>query len=137
VLRYDLPEDRETVAYGGRTVPLVDLVRGIGLANSGGLAPDHARRTRAVIFSLQTQWVAATVDAIFEVATVDAATVRPLPLFMSDVWSDLPGAPWTAAARGVLTRADHAVVVLDIARVMRTLFELDQAARVSVPVASL
>jgi chemotaxis signal transduction protein len=140
VLRVAAPDaapDHGHVAHAGKSVPVVDLSRALALTDasprSGDEAPAspalHAAR-RTLIVTVHSAWIALVVQGVSEVATIDAALVQPLPAQVTDVWTDASASRWPTGARGVFARHDHPVVVLDMARVMRTLFEMEQAARV-------
>ncbi len=81
VLRYvkprpvpDLPSWMEGVIdYEGRVVPVIDLRQRFGAA---GERPDGAR---IVVCAIDQDWIAMTVDAVQEVASIDAAQVEPPP----------------------------------------------------------
>ncbi len=96
-----------SVEYGGRTMPLTDLASSLGLA----LAPTV--RSRIIVFNPGPQWIAAAVDVVLEVATIDASEVGPLAFDGSRTY--LP-----VGARGVFSRHDASVLVLDVRRALRT-----------------
>lgn len=97
----------DSVTYDGRSVPLADLASALGLA----LAPSI--RSRVLVFSSGQSWIAAAVDAVHEVATIDASMVAPLVYDGTRTY--LPG-----GARGVFTRQEQTVLVLDVALALLT-----------------
>ena len=104
VLRDDGAHD--TVTYAGRSVPVASLASALGLA----LAP--STRSRVLIFSDGATWTAAAVDVVHEVVTIDASTVSPL--VSDDAQTYLP-----IGARGVFTRQEQRVLVLDVTRALQ------------------
>ncbi len=112
----------ESITYGGQSVRLVRLH-----AVLGG-EPDDARDAgsaalsdRIVIFLVEDCWVAAIVDAVFEVATIDAAIVEPVVAERGEGESgETRHCP--PGARGYFQRQGHTVVVLDVTRVMRMVY---------------
>ena len=97
-----------TVAHAGRQVPLLDIRTTLGIAPSG----DRSAGARMLIFTVQQVWIAAEVDAVYEVATLDASLVNGMPAARDD------GRPWPVGSRGLFTRHEQQVIVLDMARVM-------------------
>jgi chemotaxis signal transduction protein len=95
------------VSYGGRSLPLSDLASALGLA----LAP--SARSRLIVFNQDSRWVVAAVDAVFEVATVDASEVGPPAFDGSRTY--LP-----VGTRGIFSRHGVAVLVLDVSRTLGT-----------------
>lgn len=115
------------VEHAGQQVPIIDFRAALGgtpplssRASEAGAAlgvhPSAGQRT--LVFSVQDVWIAATVDAVYEVATIDAALVRPLEpvvAFNESVTS--------RAVRGRFVRHDQEVQVLDMLRVVRAVYE--------------
>lgn len=97
-----------TVAHAGRQVPLLDIRTALGIATS----TDRSAGARMLVFIVQQVWVAAEVDAVYEVATLDASLVRRLPASRDD------GRPWPVGSRGLFTRHEQQVIVLDMPSVM-------------------
>lgn len=97
-----------TVTHAGRQVPLLNIRAALGIATPA----DRSAGARTLVFTVQQVWVAAEVDAVYEVATLDASLVGGLPDSRSD------GRPWPIGSRGLFTRHDQQVIVLDMARVM-------------------
>lgn len=111
------PDD--VVQHAGRQVRVVDLRAPLGV----DAAVPGATGQRTIVFTVQGVWVAAVVDAVFEVATIDAATVRSLPSEPHAPWATSDVVPaWPAGARGLFRRHDHDVLVLDMTRVLRSVF---------------
>lgn len=104
VLRADAAHD--TVSYDGRSLPLTNLAASLGLE----LAPSI--RSRVLVFAEGNSWIAAVVDAVHEVTTIDASTVAPLVYDGTHTY--LP-----VGARGVFTRHEQTVLVLDVARALK------------------
>lgn len=119
VLRHEAPRDvgdpdglPAQVSHDGRTVPVLALAPVLGVSDAGVM-------TRVLVFSVQTVWVAALVGIVHEVATINAADVRPVP--------DDIGA--VAGARGCFARHGHDVIVLDMLAVIRAVYERAQRTR--------
>lgn len=139
VLRYAQSEAHalSLVEHNGRQVTVIDLrdvlqhaSRELSCDESGhappmGGSPPPSRSMalgqRTLVFSVQDAWVAATVDAVYEVATIDATLVRPV-----EAESDLRTVAPTAVVRGRFVRHDHHVLVLDLLRVVRAVYVLTQ-----------
>jgi purine-binding chemotaxis protein CheW len=124
VLRYETPRPIPNVPawlegvmdYGGRVVPVIDLRTRFDLP----LADDRAN-ARIVVFVTGDERVAATVDAVDEVATVDAAAMEePPPIFRGLA---------RQYVRALVRRGDEVTVVLDAAQLLnsRERIVLDQA----------
>ncbi len=105
------------VVHAGRHVPLIDLRPAFGVPSP---APDDASR-RLLIFSAQGVWLAAEVDAVHDVATVDASSVESLGMTGHDAMT-------LVGARGRFVRHGHEVIVLDMLRVVRAVYQLAQRA---------
>ncbi len=123
VLRCDSLESRQSwpehhAVVAGRVLRLLDLRRVLATADDGAVSPAW-RGTRALVVGVQNTTVVIEVDAVFEVVTVDATAVTPLVDGAAD------RAPHGARARFV--RADRDIIVLDLVRVLRSLFELEMA----------
>lgn len=107
-----------SVGHGGRRVPLIDLRAALGLARAGSVDQSVER---TLVFTVHGAWVAATVDAVYEVATIDASLVQPLAPPSADTPAARPD-----AARGRFVRHDQEVLVLDMVRVVRAVYEAAQ-----------
>lgn len=122
----DLVSRESYVAHGGRQVKSVDVRRSLGVS----AAPDNNTTHRTIIFAVQGVWVAVVVDAVYEVATIDTATVRALSGEVSAPWASLSADnAWPTGARGLFNRHGHDVLVLDMVRVMRAVFATSQMAQ--------
>lgn len=122
VLRYDEsigahPDDH--LQRLGRAVATIDLRHALCPANDSAatsgcaLAPDTsstARGARTLVFADQGMWVATIVDAVYEVVTIDTALV-------------LPASSPIEVASGQFSRHDQLVLVLDMPRVVRALYD--------------
>ncbi|MEA3246562.1 MAG: chemotaxis protein CheW [Gemmatimonadota bacterium] len=124
VLRYESPRPIPNVPawlegvidYGGSVVPVIDLRTRFDLP----LADDRSN-ARIVVFVHGDERVAASVDAVDEVATVDeAAMEEPPPIFRGLARQYL---------RALVRRGDTVTVVLDAAQLLnsRERIVLDQA----------
>jgi len=86
-------------------VPVIDLRKRFG-RNSVATGAT----TRLVVFNTQPDWLAAIVDAVTEVVTVDASSIAPAPALVRG----LSG----AYLLGMVTHKAQVMLVLDIARVL-------------------
>jgi purine-binding chemotaxis protein CheW len=104
------------IDYGGRVVPVVDLRTRFDLPVA--TARDGAR---ILIFTTGESWIAATVDAVDEVATVDATDLEEPPALFRGLARQY--------LRALLRRGERVIVVLDIAQLLnsRERIVLDQA----------
>lgn len=113
VLRYvapspipGMPEWLEgVISYRGVMVPVIDLRRRFGRESAATGAG-----TRVVVFNTQPDWLAAIVDTVSEVVTVDASTITPPPALVRG----LSG----AYLLGMVKHKEQVVLVLDIAKVL-------------------
>ncbi len=110
VLRADIVEratgaSDNAVSYAGRSLTLANLAASLGLV----LTPSD--RSRVLVFAERTGWVAAAVDGVHEVATIDAAIVAPLA-------SDGSQTYWPVGALGVFDRLEQRILVLDVTRAL-------------------
>ena len=110
VLRDDGAHD--TVTYAGRSLPLANLASALGLA----LAPSML--SRVLIFSDGATWTAVGVDMVYEVATLDASAVAPLAYDGAHTYLPI-------GARGVFTRQEQSVLVLDVTRALQATSRYD------------
>ena len=109
-----------SVEHSGRRVPLLDLRRALGII---GRIASTVRHQRTLVFTVQGAWIACAVDAVYEVATIDASTVE---LFATTATHDDSVRPDATRAR--FLRHEHEVLVLDIMRVVRSVYEAAQPA---------
>jgi len=93
------------IEYRGVMVPVIDLRRRFGRER-----PTAGATTRVVVFNTQPDWLAAIVDAVKEVVTVDASSIAPPPSLVRG----LSG----AYLLGMLKHRDQVVLVLDVAKVL-------------------
>ena len=112
---------KATVEHSGRRVPVLDLRAALGFTQGVAAAPTLQR---TLVFTVQGAWIASVVDAVYEVATIDASTVE---LFVTTPSDDNVTRP--AAARARFSRHEHEVLVLDIVRVVRAVYEATHHAR--------
>lgn len=113
VLRYAAPSPipampewlEGVISYRNVMVPVIDLRKRFG---RDGAATGAG--TRIVVFSTQPDWLAAIVDAVTEVVTVDASTIAPPPPLVRG----LSG----AYLLGMVKHKDQVVLVLDAAKVL-------------------
>ena len=94
-----------TVRHAGLDVPVVSLGPALAVTSS------RSATSRLLVIVAGTHWVAVEVDAVHEVAAIDATTVQSLE-------SDGSRSYVPTGARGVFRRAAHDVLVLDIARIV-------------------
>lgn len=93
------------IEHRGIMVPVIDLRRRFGRE-----ARQDGGASRILVFSTQPDWLAAVVDTVSEVVTVDAATIVPPPSLVRG----LSG----AYLLGMITHRQQVVLVLDIAKVL-------------------
>lgn len=113
VLRYVAPSPipgmpdwlEGVISYRGVMVPVIDLRRRLGRESAATGAG-----TRVVVFNTQPDWLAAIVDLVSEVVTVDASTITPPPPLVRG----LSG----AYLLGMVKHKEQVVLVLDIAKVL-------------------
>jgi purine-binding chemotaxis protein CheW len=104
------------LCFADRTLAVVDLNKRFSTAPREHSAAARSAHTRTLILKLGSLWVAAIVDAVLEVATIDAAGIEALRL--------AAGEPAVPVVLGVCERKGQRVVVLDTAR----LFTSDERA---------
>jgi purine-binding chemotaxis protein CheW len=105
------------IDYQGRVVPVVDLRERFEMPRA---ASRH--QGRILVFNVAGEWIAATVDAVLDVAALDAGAVLQPPPFFRGLAGEY--------IQGLVRRADRFVIVLDAARLLSTAerLVLDQAA---------
>lgn len=115
VLRYSTPTPvpnvptwiEGVIEYQGRVVPVINLRKRFELPD----APVPAD-ARILVLSVDGEWVAATVDGVLDVSTLDPTRLAPPPaLFRGLAASYL---------RGVVRRGERLVIFLDVARLFAT-----------------
>ena len=95
------------IEYQSRVVPTINLRRRFELppANDGA-------GSRIIIFTVEKEWMAAVVDAVHEVRTIDASQLSPPP----PIFRGLP----CEYLRGILREGEMLTICLDIARLLST-----------------
>ena len=93
------------IEYRGVMVPVIDLRRRFGRERL-----TTAATTRVVVFNTHPDWLAAIVDAVTEVVTVDASAIVPPPSLVRG----LSG----AYLLGMVKHRDQVVLVLDVVKVL-------------------
>lgn len=93
------------IEYRGTMVPVIDLRRRFGRERLS-----NGATTRVVIFNTQPDWLAAIVDAVTEVVTVDASSIAPPPSLVRG----LSG----AYLLGMVKHREQVVLVLDVSKVL-------------------
>ena len=113
VLRYQppaaVPDVPDWIAgvidYQQAVVPVIDLRLRFGLP------PARSREgARILVCSADGHWIAAIVDAVLEVTTVDAASVSPPPPLFRGLAAEY--------LRGIVRRSDRLIIFLDVARLL-------------------
>lgn len=95
------------IEYQSRVVPTINLRRRFELPSAASGAA-----MRIIVFNIETEWMAAVVDSVHEVRTVDAAELSaPPPIFR--------GLP-CEYLRGILRDGDRLIIYLDISRLLST-----------------
>ncbi|HET7459002.1 MAG TPA: chemotaxis protein CheW [Gemmatimonadaceae bacterium] len=115
VLRYQSPTSVPNVPswiegvidYQGRVVPVINLRARFEMER----AP-VANETRILVFNTGTDFVAATVDAVVEVAPLAQSQVAPPPPLFRGLAGEY--------LRGVVRRNDRLIIFLDVARLLST-----------------
>jgi chemotaxis signal transduction protein len=112
---------RTTVCYAGRDVPVVDFAERLGLVGRSSDA------SRVLVLNVANGWLAAVVDAVHDITTVDAASISVVavaPVPGADAESRGAAAFATdfatafAGARGTFVRDGREILVLDVARAL-------------------
>lgn len=115
VLRYQEPTQIPNVPawvqgvleYQKRVVPVIDLRVRFEMA-----AKPADNQTRTLVFTAGGDWVAAVVDQVVEVATVQPAQVAAPPTLFRGLSAEF--------LRGVVRREDRLVIFLDVGRLLST-----------------
>ncbi len=102
-----------TVLHAGLLVPVM------ALAEALEVKARRSNTSRMLVIVVGSRWVAVEVDVVLEVVAIDATTVQPLVSDGSSQYSP-------AGVRGVFRRADHDVLVLDVARIVETASERER-----------
>ena len=91
--------------YQSRVLPVVNLRARFGLPVTPAVS-----ETRMLVLSTEGTWVAAVVDAVLDVSTLDASKLAPPP----PIFRGLAG----EYLRGIVRRDDRLVILLDVARLL-------------------
>lgn len=104
------------IDYAGRAVPVIDLRTRFDLPVSSD--PEHAR---IIVLNVANELLAATVDGVDEVVTVDARDLEEPPAIFRGLARQY--------LRAILRRGEQVIVVLDVAQLLnsRERIVLDQA----------
>lgn len=113
VLRYQEPTPIPNVPswiegvleYQERVVPVINLRRRFDLPASA-VAPE----TRILIFVSHGEWIAAVVDAVLEVTSLDRTRLSPPPKYFRGLAGEY--------LRGIVRRNERLVLFLDVARLL-------------------
>ena len=101
------------IRHAGREVPLVHFAARLGLVARPSAA------SRALVLNIANGWLAAVVDAVHEITTVDAASISLAGIAPALVADGTEGAlPVCAGARGTFMKDGREVLVLDVARAL-------------------
>ena len=95
------------IEYGGRAVPVIDLRTRFDLP----LATTR-EQARILVFNTGEEWIAAAVDAVDEVATVDARDLEEPPTLFRGLARQY--------LRALVWRGDQVIVVLDVAQLLNS-----------------
>ncbi len=95
------------IEYQSRVVPVINLRLRFEMEPA---APDNL--TRILIFNSGGEWIAATVDAVLEVAALETKQLSPPPPLFRGLAGEY--------LRGVVKRADRLVIFLDVPRLLST-----------------
>ena len=95
------------IEYQGRVVPVINLRRRFEMT-----AAPVANETRILIFNAGGEWIAATVDAVLEVSTLDVGRLAPPPPLFRGLAGEY--------LKGIVRREQRLVVFLDVNRLLST-----------------
>jgi purine-binding chemotaxis protein CheW len=95
------------IEYQSRVVPTINLRRRFELP-----AAKAPAGLRIIVFNVETEWMAAVVDSVQEVRTIDEAQLSPPP----PIFRGLP----CAYLRGILREGENLTICLDISRLLST-----------------
>ena len=115
VLRYQAPTPVPNVPewidgvidYQGRVVPVISLRRRFELG-----AGEVANETRILVLNAAGEWIAAVVDGVLEVSTLDPANVSPPPPLFRGLAGEY--------LKGIVRRGERLVIFLDVERLLTT-----------------
>ncbi len=113
VLRYETPTPIPNVPdwiagvldYRGRVVPVLDLRRRFEMPAREPLA-----ETRTLVFVANGQWIAAVVDAVLEVASIEPSRLAPPPPLFRGLAGEY--------LRGLVRHGSRLIIYLDVARLL-------------------
>ena len=104
---------RAHVTYAGRDVPLVDLAAHLGLQRR------PSESSRILVLKLPTGWLAAIVDEVHDVATVDAAMISLAGRGSARTENTSPGDDSVPpGVQGLFVQRDQETLVLDVGRAL-------------------
>jgi purine-binding chemotaxis protein CheW len=95
------------IEYQSRVVPAINLRRRFELPPASAAAI-----SRIIVFTVDKEWIAAVVDSVQEVRTVESSAISPPP----QMFNGLP----CEYLRGILREGDKLTIYLDIARILST-----------------
>lgn len=95
------------IEYQSRVVPAINLRRRFELPPASSSAV-----SRIIVFTVEKEWIAAVVDSVQEVRTVDSSLISAPP----QMFNGLP----CEYLRGILREGDKLTIYLDIARILST-----------------
>jgi purine-binding chemotaxis protein CheW len=95
------------IEYQSRVVPTINLRRRFELPPAA-----QAAVARIIVFAVEKEWIAAVVDSVQEVRTVDSSVISPPP----PMFNGLP----CEYLRGIIREGDKLTIYLDIGRILST-----------------
>ncbi|HEX8850586.1 MAG TPA: chemotaxis protein CheW [Gemmatimonadaceae bacterium] len=115
VLRYKAPTPVPNVPewidgvidYQGRVVPLINLRRRFELP-----ASEPGPETRILVFNAGGEWIGGVVDAVLDVAPLEAGKLAPPPALFRGLAAEY--------LLGIVRRAERLVIFLDVGRLLST-----------------
>ncbi|HYW30797.1 MAG TPA: chemotaxis protein CheW [Gemmatimonas sp.] len=123
------------VHYRGVAVPVVSLAPYLGLAGNQvnrlergrtpAMAGGAAAAARILIINLPSGWVAIAVDAVHDVATIDAALITAAHHGSGDAGQDSHPGALLPGVRGMFVRKDQRTLVLDVGHTLGFRFPHD------------
>lgn len=91
--------------YQSRVVPVVNLRARFGMPPRPAV-----NETRMLVLATEGAWIAAVVDAVLDVSTLDPSRLAPPPPMFRGLANEY--------LRGIVRRDDRLVIFLDVARLM-------------------
>ena len=95
------------IDYQGRVVPVISLRRRFELGEG-----TVANETRILVFNAAEEWIAAIVDGVLEVSSLDLAAVAPPPPLFRGLAGEY--------LKGIVRRGERLVIFLDVERLLST-----------------